>query len=141
MAIFFLQQLINGIMLGAIYDLIAIGYTMVFGIIGMVNFAHGDVFVLATFIALIIFLVLTQMMSITSLALSFVVVLFSAMALPSLWSYMIERLARSPPPGIVPPGAADLGNRNVGLFVEFRLCRARPPQQILASFSSMTSSG
>src|SRR6476661_3706361 len=52
----FLQQLINGVTLGAIYGLIAIGYTMVFGIIGMVNFAHGDVFMLSAFIALIIFL-------------------------------------------------------------------------------------
>jgi branched-chain amino acid transport system permease protein len=89
----FLQQLINGITLGAIYGLIAIGYTMVFGIIGMVNFAHGDVFMLSAFIALIIFLVLTQIVGITSLALSFVVVLFAAMALTSLWSYLIERLA------------------------------------------------
>ena len=40
----FVQQLINGLTLGSIYGLIAIGYTMVFGIIGMVNFAHGDVF-------------------------------------------------------------------------------------------------
>ena len=38
---YFAQQLINGITLGSIYGLIAIGYTMVFGIIGMVNFAHG----------------------------------------------------------------------------------------------------
>ena len=50
----FLQQLINGLTLGSIYGLIAIGYTMVFGIIGMVNFAHGDVFMLSAFIALII---------------------------------------------------------------------------------------
>ena len=50
---YFLQQLINGITLGSIYGLIAIGYTMVFGIIGMVNFAHGDVFMLSAFIALI----------------------------------------------------------------------------------------
>ena len=42
----FIQQFINGITLGSIYGLIAIGYTMVFGIIGMVNFAHGDVFML-----------------------------------------------------------------------------------------------
>jgi branched-chain amino acid transport system permease protein len=42
----FLQQLINGLTLGSIYGLIAIGYTMVFGIIGMVNFAHGDIFML-----------------------------------------------------------------------------------------------
>jgi branched-chain amino acid transport system permease protein len=89
----FLQQLINGITLGAIYGLIAIGYTMVFGIIGMVNFAHGDVFMLAAFIALIIFLVLTQIAGIASLALCFVLVLFAAMALTSLWSYLIERLA------------------------------------------------
>ena len=49
----FVQQLINGITLGSIYGLIAIGYTMVFGIIGMVNFAHGDVFMVSAFIALI----------------------------------------------------------------------------------------
>ena len=40
---YFTQQLINGVSLGSIYGLIAIGYTMVYGIIGMVNFAHGDV--------------------------------------------------------------------------------------------------
>ncbi len=48
---YFVQQLINGLTLGSIYGLIAIGYTMVFGIIGMVNFAHGDVFMLSTFVA------------------------------------------------------------------------------------------
>ena len=53
----FIQQLINGITLGSIYGLIAIGYTMVFGIIGMVNFSHGDVFMVSAFIALIAFLV------------------------------------------------------------------------------------
>ena len=55
----FVQQLINGLTLGAIYGLIAIGYTMVFGIIGMVNFAHGDVFMVSTFVALITVLVLS----------------------------------------------------------------------------------
>ena len=39
---YFLQQLINGLTLGSIYGLIAIGYTMVYGIVGMINFAHGD---------------------------------------------------------------------------------------------------
>ena len=57
----FLQQLINGVTLGSIYGLIAIGYTMVYGIIGMVNFAHGDVFMLSAFIALLLLLLLTQM--------------------------------------------------------------------------------
>ena len=49
----FLQQLINGLTLGAIYGLIAIGYTMVYGIIGMINFAHGDIYMIGAFNALI----------------------------------------------------------------------------------------
>ncbi|MDO9441384.1 MAG: branched-chain amino acid ABC transporter permease LivH [Beijerinckiaceae bacterium] len=92
----FLQQLINGVTLGAIYGLIAIGYTMVFGIIGMVNFAHGDVFMLSAFIALIIFLAITQIFGVTSLAFAFVAVLVAAMALTSLWSWAIERVAYRP---------------------------------------------
>ena len=43
---YFIQQLVNGITLGSIYGLIAIGYTMVYGIIGMINFAHGDIFMI-----------------------------------------------------------------------------------------------
>ena len=46
-----LQQLINGLTLGAVYGLIAIGYTMVYGIIGMINFAHGDIYMVSAFIA------------------------------------------------------------------------------------------
>src|SRR5712671_2838611 len=45
----FLQQLINGLALGAIYALIALGYTMVFGVLRFINFAHGDVFMLGGF--------------------------------------------------------------------------------------------
>ncbi len=89
----FLQQVINGVTLGAIYGLIAIGYTMVFGIIGMVNFAHGDVFMLATFITLILYLALTQIVGLASLPLVFVIVLFASMALTSFWNVMIERVA------------------------------------------------
>ncbi|MBV8848193.1 MAG: branched-chain amino acid ABC transporter permease LivH [Methylobacteriaceae bacterium] len=89
----FLQQLINGIALGSIYGLIAIGYTMVFGIIGMINFAHGDVFMLSAFIALIIFLALTQFLGLSSLPLVFVLVLIAAMVLTSLWNFVIERVA------------------------------------------------
>ena len=50
---YFLQQLINGVALGSIYGLIAIGYTMVYGIIGMINFAHGDIFMVGSFLSLI----------------------------------------------------------------------------------------
>ena len=92
----FVHQLINGITLGSIYGLIAIGYTMVFGIIGMVNFAHGDLFMVSTFIALIFFVLLTVVLGIGSIALSLLVVLFAAMFLTSLWSWAIERLAYRP---------------------------------------------
>jgi branched-chain amino acid transport system permease protein len=90
------QQLINGVTLGSIYGLIAIGYTMVFGIIGMVNFAHGDVFMLSTFFALLCYLILTQVVGMTSLWLTLLLVLFIAMALTALWSIVIERVAYRP---------------------------------------------
>ncbi|MGI3902447.1 MAG: branched-chain amino acid ABC transporter permease [Janthinobacterium lividum] len=92
----FLQAMINGITLGSIYGLIAIGYTMVFGIIGMVNFAHGDVFMLSAFVALILFLVLTQLLGITNVALAFLIVLIGAMAITALWNWAIERVAYRP---------------------------------------------
>ena len=92
----FLQQLINGLTLGSIYGLIAIGYTMVFGVIGMVNFAHGDVFMISTFIGLILFLAITQMLGASSVYLALFVVLIGAMVLTSLWNWTIERLAYRP---------------------------------------------
>jgi len=92
----FVQQLINGLTLGSIYGLIAIGYTMVFGIIGMVNFAHGDVFMVSCFIALIAFLLLTTWLGISSIILAFLVVLVVAMALTALWGWAIERVAYRP---------------------------------------------
>ena len=55
---YFLQQLINGLTLGSIYGLIAIGYTMVYGIIGMINFAHGDVFMVGSVTSFIVILAL-----------------------------------------------------------------------------------
>jgi branched-chain amino acid transport system permease protein len=93
---YFLQQLINGITLGSIYGLIAIGYTMVFGIIGMVNFAHGDVFMVSAFVALIAFLIVTTWLGITSIALALVVVLIAAMVFTALINWVIERIAYRP---------------------------------------------
>ena len=92
----FVQQLINGITLGSIYGLIAIGYTMVFGIIGMVNFAHGDVFMVSAFIALITFLILTTWLGVTSIALALLIILIVAMALTSVVNWTIERVAYRP---------------------------------------------
>jgi branched-chain amino acid transport system permease protein len=92
----FLQQLINGITLGSIYGLISLGYTMVFGIIGMVNFAHGDVFMVSVFIALIALLILTTWLGVSSIALTLFVVLVVAMVFTSLVNWAIERVAYRP---------------------------------------------
>ena len=92
----FLQQLINGFTLGSIYGLIAIGYTMVFGIIGMVNFAHGDVFMVSAFIALIAFLILTTWLSVSSVVLAVFIVLIVAMLFTSIVNWAIERFAYRP---------------------------------------------
>ncbi|HWM47979.1 MAG TPA: branched-chain amino acid ABC transporter permease LivH [Xanthobacteraceae bacterium] len=92
----FVQQLINGITLGSIYGLIAIGYTMVFGIIGMVNFAHGDVFMVSAFIALVALLLVTTWIGIASVTLALLIVLLVAMTLTSVVNWTIERFAYRP---------------------------------------------
>ncbi|SHO60457.1 amino acid/amide ABC transporter membrane protein 1, HAAT family [Pseudoxanthobacter soli DSM 19599] len=95
---YFLQQLINGVALGSIYGLIAIGYTMVYGIIGMINFAHGDIFMVGSFIALIIIvgLGLTAASGIGVLVLALALVLVIAMVLTSVWGWTVERIAYRP---------------------------------------------
>jgi branched-chain amino acid transport system permease protein len=92
---YFLQQLINGLTLGSIYGLIAIGYTMVYGIIGMINFAHGDIFMVGSFIALIAFLALLQWAS-RRFRLALLLVLLVAMLLTALYGWTVERLAYRP---------------------------------------------
>ena len=77
---YFVQQLINGLALGSIYGLIAIGYTMVYGIIGMINFAHGEIFMIGAFISIITFLVL-GLAGITWVPLALLIVLIAAMVL------------------------------------------------------------
>ncbi len=89
---YFLQQLINGLTLGAIYGLIAIGYTMVYGIIGMINFAHGDIFMIGAFIALISFLIL-GIAGITWVPLALLLVLVVAMVFTSVYGWAVERIA------------------------------------------------
>jgi branched-chain amino acid transport system permease protein len=88
-----LQQLVNGITLGMIYGLIAVGYTMVYGIIGMINFAHGDVFMVGAFIGLI---VLTALTGFTSLPVGILVALLLSAALCGLYGFSIERVAYRP---------------------------------------------
>lgn len=92
---YFLQQLINGITLGAVYALIAIGYTMVYGIIGMINFAHGEIYMIGAFIAVISFAVL-GVVGITWVPLALLIVLIVAMLLTGLYGWTVERIAYRP---------------------------------------------
>ena len=95
---YFVQQLINGVTLGSIYGLIAIGYTMVYGIIGMINFAHGDVFMIGAFVALIAIILLSSLISMGAavIAIALLIALIASMAITSLYGWTVERLAYRP---------------------------------------------
>ncbi|MDY0873069.1 ABC transporter permease subunit [Dongia rigui] len=92
---YFLQQLINGLTLGSIYGLIAIGYTMVYGIIGMVNFAHGDVYMIGAFQAMIVFL-LCGTLGISWVPLQLLLMLVVSMILTAAYGWTVERIAYRP---------------------------------------------
>ena len=91
----FLQQLINGLSLGGIYALIALGYTMVYGIIELINFAHGDVYTLGTFFSLAILTLLgvTGIVTGPMLIVVVAVTILGAMLLCGLTGVIVERLA------------------------------------------------
>jgi branched-chain amino acid transport system permease protein len=89
---YFLQQVINGLTLGAIYGLIAIGYTMVYGIIGMINFAHGDIMMIGAFISLIAFLLMAAL-GVTSLPLALAMVLILTLCFTAVYGWAVERIA------------------------------------------------
>ena len=83
----FVQQLINGVSLGSIYALIALGYTMIYGILKLINFAHGDVYMLGAYIGFFC----TSM-----LKLSFLPSIIVAMVGTALAGMIIERVAYRP---------------------------------------------
>ena len=93
---YFVQQLVNGLTLGSIYGLIAIGYTMVYGIIGMINFAHGDIFMVGAFIALIVFLLLSAVFVGVHVVFFLLIMMLVAMVMTSLYNWTIERVAYRP---------------------------------------------
>jgi branched-chain amino acid transport system permease protein len=92
---YFLQQTINGLTLGSIYGLIAIGYTMVYGIVGMINFAHGDIYMVGSFIAVIGFTGLA-LLGVSSLPLALLIVLVGAVLFTSAYGWTVERVAYRP---------------------------------------------
>ncbi len=83
----FLQQLINGITLGAVYGLIALGYTMVYGIILLINFAHGEIFMAGAFVGL---------MMVTVFKMNIFLALILAMAFCMVLGVVVERVAYRP---------------------------------------------
>jgi branched-chain amino acid transport system permease protein len=91
----FLQQLVNGLTLGAFYGLIALGYTMVYGIIGMINFAHGDIYMIGAFVSLIGFVVFSAV-GVTSVPLAILLVLVLAMFFTAAYGWAVERIAYRP---------------------------------------------
>jgi branched-chain amino acid transport system permease protein len=92
---YFLQQLINGLTLGSIYGLIAIGYTMVYGIIGMINFAHGEIYMIGAFISIIAFVVL-GFVGVSYVPLALVLVLLTTMGFTAIYGWTVERIAYRP---------------------------------------------
>ena len=92
---YFVQQTINGLTLGSIYGLIALGYTMVYGIVGMINFAHGEVYMIGAFVSIMAFTAL-GLIGITWQPLAIVLVLAIAIVFTSAFGWTIERIAYRP---------------------------------------------
>ncbi|WP_349569657.1 high-affinity branched-chain amino acid ABC transporter permease LivH [Azotobacter salinestris] len=91
----YLQQLVNGLTVGSTYALIAIGYTMVYGIIGMINFAHGEVYMIASYVAFIAIAGLS-MLGLDQLPLLMAVAFAASIVVASAYGYSIERIAYRP---------------------------------------------
>lgn len=88
----FAQQLVNGVQIGSVYALVAIGYTMVYGIAKMINFAHGDIIMVGSYVALLFF---------QSSGLPVWGVIAATAAVSAVLGVTIERLAYKPAPGQV----------------------------------------
>ncbi|MDZ7622614.1 MAG: branched-chain amino acid ABC transporter permease [Candidatus Competibacteraceae bacterium] len=119
--VYWLQQLLNALQLGSIYALIALGYTMVYGILTMINFAHGDVFMVGAFICFL---------AAVYLDLPFLPVLLLSMVGTALLGMTIERLAYKPLRH-APRVSAIITALGVGLFLEnFTLALSPYPKSI-----------
>src|SRR5690606_4612438 len=91
----FIQQLINGMSLGAIYALIAIGYTMVYGIIGMINFAHGEIYMIGAYVGLVTLSALGINHGIPIPVVIIAMLLISAVV-TGFYGYAVEKIAYRP---------------------------------------------
>jgi len=93
----FIQQLINGLALGSVYALIALGYTMVYGILQLINFAHGEVYMLGAYLGIIVLGVLTSLgLTVSHLPLSLFITVAVSMSFCAAYGAAIERIAYRP---------------------------------------------
>jgi len=93
----FIQQLINGLALGSVYALIALGYTMVYGILQLINFAHGEVYMLGAYLGVIILGVLTTLgLTVSHLSLSLFITVVVSLVFSAAYGAVIERIAYRP---------------------------------------------
>jgi branched-chain amino acid transport system permease protein len=127
--IYWLQQALNALQLGSIYALIALGYTMVYGILTMINFAHGDVFMIGAFFCFLLS---------STLNLTFVPTLLLTMIGTAILGVLIERLAYKPLRQ-APRVSAIITALGVGMFLEnFTLALAPYPKHIPMLLENVT---
>ncbi|OED44804.1 branched-chain amino acid ABC transporter permease LivH [Endozoicomonas sp. (ex Bugula neritina AB1)] len=92
---YLVQQLLNGLTIGSTYALIAIGYTMVYGIIGMINFAHGEIYMIGSYVAFIALAVMA-MLGIDSVVLMLAGAFIISIIITSTYGFAVERVAYRP---------------------------------------------
>ena len=93
----FLEQIINGLTVGAVYALIALGYTMVYGILQLINFAHGEIYMLGAYLGIILLGVLTATgVTAMSLPLSIIITIIAAGIICAAYGATMEKIAYRP---------------------------------------------
>ncbi|MFO3796346.1 MAG: branched-chain amino acid ABC transporter permease, partial [Anaerolineales bacterium] len=122
---FYLQQILNALQVGSVYALIALGYTMVYGILTMINFAHGDIFMVSTYIAFFFSTFVLALVTNLHPLVIFIATLLVAMFGTALLAVLIERVAYKPL-RTAPRISAVITALGVGLFLENFMVAFKP---------------
>ncbi|MFH1905991.1 MAG: branched-chain amino acid ABC transporter permease [Chloroflexota bacterium] len=122
---FYIQQVLNALQVGSVYALIALGYTMVYGILTMINFAHGDIFMVSSYIAFFFSTLLLSLALDLHPILVLIATMLAAMFGTALLAVVIERLAYKPL-RTAPRISAVITALGVGLFLENFMVAFKP---------------
>jgi len=122
---FYIQQILNALQVGSVYALIALGYTMVYGVLSLINFAHGDIFMVSTYLAFFFSTWVLGLAAGLNPILVFVATLLVAMSGTALLAVVIERLAYKPLRN-APRISAVITALGVGLFLENFMVAFKP---------------